>query len=120
MHRVFVYGTLRAGEINAAWLADARHRGPATTEARFTLVDVGAYPAALDYGRTAIAGDLYEIDTATFADLDTLEGYPVFYTRRRIATSAGEAWIYLWAATRNRYWPVIESGDWPGYRHSRA
>lgn len=119
MHRVFVYGTLRAGELNASRLAGARHRGAARTQPAFTLVDAGRYPAALDYGQTAIAGDLYDVDAATFADLDTLEGYPIFYTRRRITTSAGDAWIYLWAATRNRGWPVIESGDWPGYRRSR-
>ncbi|MGN8159318.1 gamma-glutamylcyclotransferase family protein [Salinisphaera sp. RV14] len=119
MHRVFVYGTLRAGELNESWLGGAVHRGSATTAPTFTLVDAGVYPAALDYGRTPIRGDIYAVDAATFADLDTLEGYPVFYTRRRIITSAGEAWIYLWAAARNRVWPVIDSGDWPRYRRLR-
>lgn len=119
MHRVFVYGTLRAGELNESWLGNARHCGSAVTQPQFTLVDAGVYPAALDYGCTPIVGDLYEVDAAIFADLDTLEGYPVFYTRRLITTSAGAAWIYLWAATRNRVWPVIDSGDWPRYRRSR-
>lgn len=119
MHSIFVYGTLRAGEINAAWLGRAAHRGAAVTEARFTLVDAGFFPAALDYGQTALVGDLYDVDAGIFADLDTLEGYPVFYTRRRIETSSGWAWIYLWAATRRRDWPVIASGDWPHYRQTR-
>lgn len=119
MHRIFVYGTLRAGEFNATWLGNAVHCGAAVTAPQFTLVDTGSYPAALDYGRTPIVGDLYDVDAATFANLDTLEGYPVFYTRRRITTSAGLAWIYLWAATRHREWPVIQSGDWRRYRRRR-
>lgn len=119
MHRVFVYGTLRAGERNASWLGDAEHESAASTAPCFTLLDTGSYPAALDYGRTPITGDIYRVDPATLARLDTLEGYPVFYTRREINTSAGPAWIYLWAATRNQQWPVIETGDWPRYRRER-
>lgn len=119
MHRIFVYGTLRRGEPNAPYLERAVPIAPARTAPRFTLLDAGAYPAATDHGQTALVGDVYGVDTETFAALDSLEGYPVFYSRRVITTTAGDAWIYLWVAARNRHWPVIESGDWPAYRRRR-
>ena len=109
---VFVYGTLRPGERNAHWLGDARHLGSAVSEAAYTLCDTGPYPAALPYGHTALIGDVYAVDRPTLDDLDTLESYPVFYSRRRIATDYGPSWIYVWAAMRQADWPVIIEGDW--------
>lgn len=111
-HRVFVYGTLRPGERNARYLSRAQHLGATVSEARFTLLDTGPYPAALDEGTTALVGDVYTVDATTFADLDVLEDYPVRYTRRPIATEFGSAWVYLWIAARDPDWPAIAHGDW--------
>ena len=108
----FVYGTLRPGERNAHWLAGAQHLGPSVSPAAYTLCDTGPYPAALPYGHTALVGDVYAVDATTLADLDTLESYPVFYSRRVIETDHGPAWIYVWAAMRKHDWPVIIEGDW--------
>lgn len=112
MNRVFVYGTLRPGERNHHYLAQATHLGGHITPAMFTLLDTGSYPAALDYGQTAVVGDVFAVDDAIFAALDALENYPVHYTRRQLDTAFGPAWIYLWIATRDPSWPRIEHGDW--------
>lgn len=112
MHRVFVYGTLRPGERNHGYLHSARRIGGHVTQPAFTLLDTGPYPAALDAGDTAIVGDVFEVDDATFAALDRLEDYPVFYTRRPIATDHGDAWMYLWIAERDSRWRRIAHGDW--------
>ncbi|RJS94169.1 gamma-glutamylcyclotransferase [Salinisphaera sp. Q1T1-3] len=110
--RVFVYGTLRSGQANAHWLGGASRLGLTATEAGYTMVDTGPYPAALPYGETALIGEVYRIDDAILQALDTLEGYPVHYTRRVIPTSWGAAWIYLWVMRRRADWTTITDGDW--------
>ncbi|ERJ17772.1 Putative gamma-glutamylcyclotransferase protein [Salinisphaera shabanensis E1L3A] len=117
MHQVFVYGTLRPGGRNHHFMATATHLGAYTTPAAFTLLDTGPYPAALDEGKTALVGDVFTVDDDTFAALDRLEDYPVHYTRRKLATDYGDAWVYLWIAAQDPTWPVIDHGDW--CRHMR-
>lgn len=94
--RVFVYGTLLFGESNHRLLAGAAFVGRARTEPAFDLVSLGAYPAMLDGGRTAIVGEVYEVDRETLNDLDRLEGHPRFYQRRLIDLGDGcKAFAYL-------------------------
>ncbi len=111
MPRVFVYGTLRRGESHAHLLQAARYLGPHVTEPRFTLCDLGQYPAAVSWGVTALHGEVYEIDDALLDRLDEYEEYPAVYERRLIATSHGEAWIYLLKAPP-AVACVIMHGDW--------
>lgn len=120
MPQVFVYGTLRPGQRNHHYMASATHRGTHTTAARYTMLDTGPYPAALDTGETALIGDVFSVDDDTFAALDRLEDYPVHYTRRRIDTDHGRAWIYLWIAARDPRWPVVRDGDWCRHIHERG
>jgi gamma-glutamylcyclotransferase (GGCT)/AIG2-like uncharacterized protein YtfP len=93
--QVFVYGTLRRGEPNHH-LLDARMLLRAgRTEPRFTLVSLGAVPAMIDGGETAVAGEVYDVDAVTLAALDRLEGHPRFYRRGRSASP-----------TATRSWPI--------------
>jgi len=109
--RVFVYGTLRAGESNHALLAGQTLLGPHQTPARYTLFDTGPYPAAVADGSTALTGEVYAVDAACFRRLDQLEDYPVSYTREQIETPLGRAWIYLWIAAIRPSWRQL-AGDW--------
>jgi gamma-glutamylcyclotransferase (GGCT)/AIG2-like uncharacterized protein YtfP len=113
VHRVFVYGTLRAGEGNHRLLAGAGFVGLARTEPAFRMFDLGAYPAVAPGGSTEIEGEVYEVDDAMLARLDRLEGHPTFYTRTPIALADGsEAEAYLMRAARLRGYAEIPSGDW--------
>lgn len=78
---VFVYGTLRAGEINdlaqaaaRRGLPPARHVGAATVPGM--LVDFGDWPGLLPVadGRRVL-GDIYEVDPALVALMDEIEEY---------------------------------------------
>ena len=60
--RVFVYGTLRAGEPNHYLLDHHDLVARARTEAAFELVSLGACPAMIAGGATAVVGEVYEID----------------------------------------------------------
>ena len=112
VEKVFVYGTLRAGETNHSLLAQARLLGTCRLASGYRLYDLGAYPAAKksDTGH-ALVGEVYGIDGQTLAALDRLEEYPVEYIRERVETDYGPAWIYLYCLSVARL-PLIRHGDW--------
>ena len=113
MARVFVYGTLLSGEPNHRVLADAELLGEASTEPAFHLVDLGAFPALVPGGKTAVAGEVYKVDNATLDRLDRLEGHPRFYRREPITLDSGqEALAYMQAIEQIRGQPRITGGDW--------
>ena len=109
--RVFVYGTLLAGCNNHHWLQGARKLGDHLTEPRYTLYDLGHYPGVTAGGGTAVAGEVYQVSAAILARLDVLEDYPHEYTRERIDTAFGPAWIYLYRQLPPHARP-LPGGDW--------
>jgi gamma-glutamylcyclotransferase (GGCT)/AIG2-like uncharacterized protein YtfP len=133
MQNVFVYGTLRAGEVNDISAAAARHDiaaptyiGPATVKGR--LYDFGSYPGlVVDNKGALVVGDVYEIDDALVAVLDEIEHvYPGVEGRflgRDVTVDVDGA------ALACRFYPVakdavaglaeITSGDWVAHRRTR-
>lgn len=109
---VFVYGSLRRGQPNHSWLAAARFLGYHRTEPRFTMRDLGAFPAAVRSGEMAILGEVYAITPRVLQGLDELEGYPEFYTRLQLVTPWGAAWIYLLPLHAAQEAPIVPGGDW--------
>jgi gamma-glutamylcyclotransferase (GGCT)/AIG2-like uncharacterized protein YtfP len=133
MQYVFVYGTLRAGEINDIGRAAARH---GITEPRFIgaaavrgrLYDFGGYPGlVLDEAEPTVRGDVYQIDSALVPVLDEIEEvYPgvegLFRAQQITVAVDGRVLPCLFypvaagaVASRTR----IESGDWVEYRLAR-
>ncbi len=111
--RVFVYGTLRSGESNHDLLATAAPAGPARTAPAFDLVSLGPFPGMVAGGRTAVTGELYDVDPATLAALDRLEGHPRLYERLPIRLEDGAlVEAYLRPKHRADRRPRIPSGDW--------
>src|SRR5258708_38582505 len=112
-HRIFVYGTLLAGEPNHRILAEARRVRAAATEPNFTLLDLGAFPGLIAAGSTSIVGDVYAVDDRTLLALDRLEGHPRLYRRTPIELEDGERIeSYVLPKSRAEHYPVIASGDW--------
>lgn len=119
--RVFVYGTLLAGEPNHRVLAGARLVANARTEPAFELRDLGAFPGLVRGGAHAVAGEVYEVDEATLAALDRLEGHPRSYRRTRIALDDGSlVETYLLPPEQVEGRPVIASGNWRSRRKETA
>ncbi len=118
--RVFVYGTLLAGEPNHHLLANAKLVGKARTEPAFELRDLGAFPGLVRGGEHDVVGEVYAVDAETLAALDWFEGHPRFYRRRRIALSDGvyiETYLLTPAEVAGR--PIIISGNWRQWRQHR-
>lgn len=107
---VFVYGSLKSGFANHVLIEECECLGIHSTEAKFTMVSLGPYPAVLEHGNTAIQGEIYAVDQAVFETLDTLEDYPDLYNRILIATSHGPAWMYVMEA--GSHYAIVESGIW--------
>ena len=110
---VFVYGTLRKGEVNHHLLHGAELSGEHMTRPQYRMLNLGAYPGVVEGGTTAICGEIYRVSRMQFVHLDRLEAYPALYNRKLIPTQWGRAWIYLYRGNRNAR-PVIPSGNWIG------
>ena len=114
-HRVFVYGTLLAGECNARHALDAR-RVPAY--ARGTIYDTGwGYPAFVPGGDgREVKGELLTVDSKVLKSMDGLEGYPRFYRREEVeAVLEGGTSVQAMVYVMNRLpeqAAVITSSDW--------
>lgn len=116
--RVFVYGTLLAGEGNHRLLATATLVGEARTEPAFELRDLGHFPGLVKRGACSVTGEVYEVDAATLAALDRLEGHPRFYRRVCIALDDGtNVETYLLTPEQVEGRPVIPSGNWRSRRN---
>lgn len=116
--KVFVYGSLREGFGNHDLIKGSNFMGDAKTLPEFTMLGLGGFPGLVHSGETIIVGELYEVDMATLADLDRLEGHPDFYQRApfSVEDSNGifhEAFIYVlptvWMDGGSL---IIQSGDW--------
>jgi len=96
-NRVFVYGTLKQGNRTRGMQhfgGEAEFIGDATTDADFSMYNLGSFPAAVLNGEHKISGQVFDVDDDVLEVLDHIEGYPDFYSRDQINTSLGKAWIY--------------------------
>ncbi|TDV20863.1 gamma-glutamylcyclotransferase family protein [Paraburkholderia caballeronis] len=133
MQHVFVYGTLRAGEINDISVAAARYGiAPPTligrTSVRGRLFDFGDYPGmVVDASAAPVVGDVYEIDDALVAVLDEIEEvYPgvdglflVRETRVEVDGAPMQCRFYPVARESVKGLPEIRGGDWIAHRQRR-
>lgn len=123
-HQVAVYGTLREGFGNHYLLRDAKRLGDFKTEPDvYKMLSFGGFPAltvAGDESVPPVVCEVYEVDDATLANLDRLEGHPGWYQRHEIDSPFGSVWIYVMPRTStSRSYPAVESGDWAEYRNLR-
>lgn len=133
MRHVFIYGTLRAGEINDIGVAAARHGikapkliGRAAVSGR--MYDFGEYPGLVpDDTAGPVRGDVYKIDDALVPVLDEIEGVTagadsLFKSRELVVAVAGHPVRCFFYPVDNASAlgrPRIEAGDWVSYRLAR-
>lgn len=101
--KLFVYGTLKYGEGNNAFLIErgAEFVCEATADGIF-LLDLGPFPAAIEEEGYQVVGELWVIDKDTLDTLDVLEGYSEkdhrgsLYLRKIVKTNVGNAFTYIY------------------------
>lgn len=133
--RVFVYGSLLAGEPNHRLLrggtivsedgcfsrshAPAKFLGAASTQPLFRLWDLGSYPGMTRGGAVSVVGEVYDVDEGTLARLDALEGHPSFYRRERLRLVGNQkcqtAWVYLLVHEPRAPRGEVLDGNWQLY-----
>src|SRR5215831_10553864 len=86
---VFVYGSLLRGERNHLVMRDATFVRSARTAKRYTLYDLGSFPALVAAGTHAVAGEIFEVNEETLEHLDRFEGHPRYYRRGPITLEQG-------------------------------
>lgn len=117
---VFVYGTLRRGEMNDIHRLQPAPRFVGMAQVRGTLYDLGAYPGLRLHGDAAVVGEVYAIDASLEPQLDAIEEIrgraDDEYLKRRltvvVAQQPLEVLLYEVQPHRVAGAPVIASGDW--------
>lgn len=95
---VFVYGTLKQGEVNHGVMKSANGTFVATAKLPgYYMVNTPWYPFAAksDDKSDCIEGELYEVPMEKLHILDTLEGYPQLYDRDTVNINDLDAFIYV-------------------------
>jgi gamma-glutamylcyclotransferase (GGCT)/AIG2-like uncharacterized protein YtfP len=121
--RVFVYGTLMRGGNNHALLRDQQYIGDYRTPPKYSMYDLGVYPAVLDADNgVSIKGEIWQVTAKTLPILDALEDVPKLYYRRGIQCGKyGMCHVYMMRkdvlddmAKRNTHteFKLIQTGDW--------
>lgn len=113
---LFVYGTLRPGEVRWHYLSPFVVGQAVDTTVAGTVYDTGLdYPAARFGGPGRIVGRVYELSRVeeALAQLDEVEGaVRGLYQRIRVLTDSGHvAWAYE-CGDDSLLVRRIESGDW--------
>lgn len=120
MHIIFVYGTLRQGELYESYLGKSEYSGTDTVNG-FILRDLGEYPMAFETEdkKAKIAVEVYKIDRDTLHELDILEDYMdgdinSLYQRKTVISSKGIRGLIYFGDDETKYlsYKKIPSGDW--------
>lgn len=117
---VFVYGTLRRGEINDINRLRPAPRLAGEARIRGALYDLGAYPGVILGGQAWVQGEVYAVTPELERQLDVIEGVaPVpsgEYTRRHLDVEVAgrmlRCLVYEITAARVQGRPRIVSGNW--------
>jgi gamma-glutamylcyclotransferase (GGCT)/AIG2-like uncharacterized protein YtfP len=114
-HLIFVYGTLRHLDAAHDLLAGCEHVGRAKTIPKFSLRNMGPYPAMVPTGEQRVVGELYWVPSDRIAVLDAYEDHPTLYQRTQIKLDHPDhpvAEAYLMTSSVALGYPLVPSGDW--------
>ncbi len=126
MPKIFVYGTLKKGQINHHWLCGYRGNSriaPVPAIAPGIVLHAGPhYPLAIR-GRGKAIGEVYTITESILRKLDGLENHPDDYHREitPVMTVQGHrilVWIYL--HHQAYHYPKITTGLWQPQKNQQC
>ena len=108
---IAVYGSLKKGYFNEAYLKGSEYIGEIVTEPTYELVDFGPYPAVLEGGTTGIHCEVYKVDKATLLSIARMEmvaGYEV----RVVDTKYGKVCFCVCTYDKCIGYDRVASGKW--------
>jgi len=114
---IFVYGSLKSGYGNNIVLDDSTFIDFHATNSKYTMYDLGAFPAVALGGKSSITGEIYSVSDEILNAVDVLEGVDHdFYKRHTISTKEyGDVIMYVitdaYMETQETH-DVIKDGTW--------
>ena len=108
---IAVYGSLKKGYFNEAYLERSEYIGEVVTEPSYELVDFGPYPAVLEGGTTGIHCEVYKVDKVTLLSIARMEmvaGYEV----RVVDTRYGKVCLCVYTHDKCVGYDRVSSGKW--------
>jgi len=124
--KIFSYGTLMSGMTRNFIMTDAG--GKKTKDASldgYRLYANRDHPTMREEEGHSVVGELWEFDPAkkdkVIGYLDTIEGYPSYYTRKEIKIDGEDVLIYIMtdmafdAQVKMNEMNPVDSGDWKGH-----
>jgi gamma-glutamylaminecyclotransferase len=112
-YRLFVYGTLLAGERDFGLLEGATLLSTARTQPIYQLIDLGAYAALVAGGSMSALGELYDVDLETLTRVDVARQVPALFRRAPVQLIDVEgAHAYFISADQARGRRRLHHGDW--------
>jgi gamma-glutamylcyclotransferase (GGCT)/AIG2-like uncharacterized protein YtfP len=123
--RLFVYGTLRAGEAAHAVVAPYVISAVRATALGTMYALPAGYPGVVADDRGVVHGELLTLRdlAAALPALDAYEGDDFTRILAEITTAAGRGWAWMYVLLSSELAhgaPVIADGDWAGYRPRRG
>jgi len=111
--RLFVYGTLLAGEREHSLLDGAEFLGRIRTAPAYTLVDLGPFPALVGSGNVSVDGELYLIDRQRRFTIDVKKQWPSLFQRIFVTLADGsQAEAYAMSDEQVRGKRRLKLGSW--------
>ncbi|EHP85983.1 gamma-glutamylcyclotransferase family protein [Methanotorris formicicus] len=122
MEYLFVYGSLRKGFWNhEAYLKNSKFVGNGKTKHKYAMYASIIPYVVEDEKISHIIGEVYEVNKETLERIDSLEGHPTCYKRKKvpIILESGkeiEAWLYFYPEP---YGVLVKTGDYGDYMRDR-
>lgn len=117
-HRVAVYGSLRKNLYNHYLMHSADFIKTVKVDVPFRMISIAdLYPALIPNTENySIVFELYKVNDRTSRNLDVLEGYPDYYSKKYITIEGEEYLVYYLSPLKiTNEEKNIYSGDWLEY-----
>lgn len=121
-YKVAVYGSLRKGLYNHYLMSHSDFIKTVSVEVPFKMISMSdRFPALIPTKENnLVVFELYKVDDKTARNLDILEGYPDFYSKKYIKIEDEDYLVYYLSPLKiaNKE-EVVESGDWTEFKHKK-
>lgn len=121
-YKVAVYGSLRKGLYNHYLMSHSDFIKTVSAEVPFKMISMSdRFPALIPTKENnLVVFELYKIDDKTARNLDILEGYPDFYSKKYIKIEDEDYLVYYLSPLKiTNEEEVVKSGDWTEFKHKK-
>lgn len=121
-YKVAVYGSLRKGLYNHYLMSHSDFIKTVNVEVPFKMISMSdRFPALIPTKENnLVVFELYKVDDKTARNLDILEGYPDFYSKKYIKIEDEDYLVYYLSPLKiTNEEEVVKSGDWTEFKHKK-